>query len=451
MNKMRVLASVLLLGLAQSALATTLSQAYEKAKVSDPVVKKALADSLQVKEGREQAKGALLPQLSAKGSASTSRYIDHSSDRGHYTDNSFNQNRTFSVGLNLSQSLFNMSLWRNLSLQEKASQQAEVSYQAVQQNLLYRVAAAYIEVLTSLDALDSVRAEKRAVQNQLKDTNQLYQVGLVAITDVNEARAQFDSVVASEIAAQNAVDNSIENLASITGDYPTQLNKLNTAKFKTKNYGDPAQYIQTGETRNLTLTYYKMAKELAKEGIKVAESGHLPTVNLVAGLNRTNSRLPRAANYGIPDHTLDQASIGVEVSVPLYTGGRTSSQVRQQQHAYVSSAEGLETTHRDLVKNIRSTVNGLNATASSIKAYRQYVVSSNSAYNATREGYDAGTRTVLDVLTATRNRHNAQRQLSQARYQYLLLELQLRQLQGTLDQSDLDHLNSLLTVKTKLR
>ncbi|MGR6982155.1 TolC family outer membrane protein [Testudinibacter sp. P27/CKL/0425] len=450
MKKITLLLSVLSLGLTQQAMAASLMEAYEQAKNSDPVVKKAYADSQQIIEGKNQAKGALLPQLNASASYGSSRYVDHGTQHNSGYNNSFSQNRTFSVGLNLSQTLFDMSLWRNLSLQEKTAKQAEVSYQAAQQNLLYRVATAYISVLNSIETLKSVEAEKKAVYSQLSDTTQLYQVGLVAITDVDEAQAQYDSVIANEIMAKNSVDNSVEALYEITGQYPLDINRLATQKFKTQTYANPNQYIAQGEEQNLTLTYYKMGKELAKEGIKVAESAYLPTVNLVAGLTHTNSRMPIASNYGIPDRSVDQATIGLEVSMPLYTGGRTSSQVRQQQHAFVSSSEGLESTYRDLVRNIRFTVNSLNASSSSIKAYQQYVRSSESAYQATLSGYNAGTRTILDVLTSTRTRHEAQRQLASARYNYLLLELQLRQLAGTLNENDLTRLHNLLTVKTKL-
>ncbi|SMB83597.1 outer membrane protein [Pasteurella testudinis DSM 23072] len=451
MKKTTLLLSVLSVGLmTQQVMAASLMEAYEQAKASDPVVKKAYADSQQIMEGKNQAKGALLPQLNASASYGSNRYVDHGKTHDSGYNNSFNQNRAFSIGLNLSQTLFDMSLWRNLSLQEKTAQQAEVSYQATQQNLLYRVATAYISVLNSIDTLASVQSEKSAVYNQLSNTNQQYQVGLVAITDVDEAQAQYDSVIASEIVAKNDVDNSIEALYEITGQYPLDINKLDTKKFKTQTYANPNQYIAQGEEQNLTLTYYKMGKELAKDGIKVAQSAYLPTVNLVAGLTHSNSRMPIASNYGIADRNVDQATIGVEVSMPLYTGGQTSSRVRQQQHAFVSSSENLESTYRDLVRNIRSTVNSLNAASSSIKAYQQYVISSESAYRATLSGYETGTRTILDVLTATRTRHEAQRQLSSARYNYLLLELQLRQLSGTLNENDLSRLNNLLTLRTKL-
>lgn len=445
-----LLLPILTVALAQSAVATTLLEAYEQAKISDPIVKKALADSRQVAEKKEQAKSALLPQINAVAGANSSRYIDHSSDNQPY-NNSFGQNRVYSIGLNLSQTLYNMQQWRALSLQEKAAQQAEVSFQAVQQNLLYRVAQAYISILVSLENLDLVRSEKKAVQTQLQNTDQQYKVGLVAVTDINQAQAQYDSVIASEIAAKNEVDNSIESLYEITGQYPNQLSKLNTKQFKTQRFNDANVYIQQGEQQNLTLVYYKMAKELSKEGIKVAESTYLPTVNLVANVNRTNTQMPRAmATSGIADRTLDQATIGVEVSMPLYTGGRNSSQVREQKYAFISSSENLESAYRNLVKSIRSVINGLEATKSAIKAYQQYVVSANSAYNAASAGYNAGTHTISDVLTSTRNVHDAKRQLSKARYDYLLLELQLKQLTGTLNQDDLIYLDSLLNVSTKI-
>lgn len=450
MKKIALLLSMLGFGIIQPASAVSLLDAYEQAKNSDPIVKKAYADSLQILEGKHQAAAALLPQLNANVSYNSNRYVDHGRQHNGNSPNSFSQNRVFSIGLNLSQTLFDMRLWRNLSLQEKTVQQAEVSYQAAQQNLLYRVAAAYTEVLNSIETLKSVEAEKKAVYSQLSNANQLYQVGLVAITDVDEAQAQYDSVIANQIIAKNNVDNSIEALYEITGQYPVDIHRLNTKQFKTHTYVNPNQYIRQGENQNLTLTYYKMGKELAKEGIKVAQSAYLPSVNLVAGLTHTNAQSPLASRYGIPDRSVDQVTVGLSVSMPLYTGGRLASQVRQQRHAFVSSSEGLESTYRDLVRNIRSTVNSLNASSSSIKAYQQYVHSSESAYQATLSGYNAGARTILDVLTSTRTRHEAQRQLASARYHYLLLELQLRQLAGTLNENDLIRLDSLLTQKTKL-
>lgn len=450
MIKKTLLAAAIGMSLAPFSYSASLLDMYHSAQKNNPVLKKALADSQQIMEGKNQAESALLPQLNASADYSANRYTDHGQTDGAPISNSFAGTRTYSLGLNLSQVLFNMKAWKNLNLAEKTSKQAVVLYQANEQNLIYRVASAYLDVLKNMDNLTTQKAQEKNLASQLRNTRNSYNVGVSTLTDLQTAQAEYDSVVASRLSAESQLQNSLENLATISGVYPDKINELNVKRFKSNLIKNKEFYVKEAQNKNLTLLYTRMSKELAKQGIDIAQSSYLPTVNLVAGYNYIKSPYSSATAFGINDRNLNQATIGIQVSMPLYTGGRTSSEVRQQEYAYMSSSEALRSTQLDLTKNIRSTVNSLNTSVSSINAFKKYVVSSRSAYNSTLSGYNNGTNTIQDLLNSIQARYQAESNLSNARYDYLLAQLQLKQLSGTLNVKDLESLNSILNRQTKV-
>ncbi|WP_341210021.1 TolC family outer membrane protein, partial [Alteromonas stellipolaris] len=287
-----------------------------------------------------------------------------------------------------------------------------------------------------------VNAEKRAIERQLEQTRQRFEVGLTAITDVHEAQANYDSTVAQEIQAENQLEFALEALRVITGKYHDRLFGLDKETFSA-TMPVPAKvdnWLETAQDKNLALLVDRLAMDIAKEDIAAARSGHLPTLDLSASLGRSKNDVDsQVIQYETP--YLDSQSIGLSVSVPIYSGHRVSSQTDQAKFLYVSASQAAEQTYRETVQSIRSSFNNVKASISTIRALEQSVVSANSALKATEAGFDVGTRTIVDVLDSTRNLFDARNNLSGARYDFIQSVVTLKQAAGTLTGEDVAIIN----------
>ncbi|MGL5758408.1 outer membrane channel protein TolC [Plesiomonas sp.] len=419
-----------------TAQADSLLDIYQQAKVNDPVLRKASADRDGVVEQINQARSTLLPQLNANAGANYNRDTSRSSE----------SNGTLAQ-VTLTQSLYDRANWVKLTQAEKKGSQADVNYSAAQQNLILRVANAYFGVLRAQDDLTVILAEKKAVYRQLEQTKQRFDVGLVAITDVQDAQAQYDQVIASQITAQNSLDNSLENLREITGNLPNQINILDTKKFSTQKPLKIDQLMKEADAKNLSLMAARLGQELSRESIRLAESGHLPTLGLQGSLGLSDTTVTQGAS---PSTHGDNSSVGINLAIPLYSGGRTSSQVKEAEFGFISSSEDLERVYREIQKNVRAAHNNIVASISSINANEQAVVSAKSALDATEAGYEVGTRTIVDVLNSTRSLYNVNRQLANARYDYLINTLNLQGAIGLLSEQNIQTLNSALNTPSPI-
>ena len=422
LNKLLLCMSLSMASLGVSA--DNLHQVYQQALESDPRILQAKANRDSTFEAINQSRATLLPQISA--SITTGNGLVDLPNDGWSKAGDWNGN----VGLSLTQQVYVHSSWIDLSLAEKRASQSDAALASAHQDLIIRISQAYFDVLAADDNLTFVKAEKRAIERQLEQTKQRFEVGLTAITDVHEAQARFDSSVANEIQAQNQVENSLEALSEITGIVHKDLASLNTQVFS-PSLPSPAtssDWLSLAEENNLDLLQQRIAVDIAKQNIDRAESGHLPTLTASAGVN---------SPYNNTQSNADNASIGLTLSVPIYTGGRTSSQVKQQRFDYVASSEALEQSHRAVVRNIRRSFNNVRASISSVQAFKQTVASAESALQATEAGFEVGTRTIVDVLQSTQLVYSSKKQLADARYAYILAVLQLKQAAGTLTENDL--------------
>ena len=268
-------------------------------------------------------------------------------------------------------------------------------------------------------------------------------MGLVAITDVQNARSQYDAVLANEVTARNDLDNAVEELRQVTGNYYPELASLNVNGFKTSKPQAVNALLKEAENRNLSLLQARLNQDLAREQIRQAQDGHLPTLDLNASTGVSNNRYSGSKNIS-QDADVGQNKVGLSFSLPLYQGGMVNSQVKQAQYNFVGASEQLESAHRSVVQTVRSSFNNVNASISSINAYKQAVVSAQSSLDAMEAGYSVGTRTIVDVLDATTTLYNAKQQLSNARYNYLINELNIKSALGTLNEQDLIALNNTL-------
>ncbi|HCH0391109.1 TPA: efflux RND transporter outer membrane protein VpoC [Vibrio parahaemolyticus] len=416
--------------ISSSAWADSLAEIYDLAKQNDPQLLSVAAQRDRAFEAITSSRSALLPQINLTAGYNLTRG-DTEYDSNLISDVS-NDSNALTAGVNFSQELYNRASWITLDTAEKSARQADATYAAAQQGLILRVSQAYFEVLRAQDNLVFVRAEKAAVGRQLEQTKQRFEVGLSAITDVHDAQAQYDAVLADEVLAENDLINSYESLREITGQEHKNLNVLDTNRFSATRTNSPAEtLIDEAKTKNLSLLSARISQDIARDNISLASSGHLPTLSLDGGYNYGDT------SNSARDNTTDNFNIGVNLAVPLYTGGNVTSQTKQAEFAYVAASEDLEAQYRSVVKDVRAQNNNINASIGALKAYEQSVVSARSALEATEAGFDVGTRTIVDVLDATRRLYDANKNLSDARYNYILSVLQLRQAVGTLSEQDI--------------
>ncbi|MBE8907259.1 MULTISPECIES: outer membrane channel protein TolC [Enterobacter] len=432
-----ILIGLSLTGFSAMSQAENLLQVYQQARLGNPDLRKSAADRDAAFEKINEARSPLLPQLGLGA--------DYTYSNGFRDANGVNSNAT-SASLQLTQTLFDMSKWRALTLQEKSAGIQDVTYQTDQQTLILNTATAYFNVLSAIDALSYTEAQKQAIYRQLDQTTQRFNVGLVAITDVQNARSQYDTVLANEVTARNNLDNALESLRQVTGNYYPELASLNVDSFKTDKPQAVNALLKEAENRNLSLLQARLSQDLAREQIRQAQDGHLPTLSLSAstGVSDTTYSGSKTNTSQYDDSNLGQNKVGLSFSLPLYQGGQVNSQVKQAQYNFVGASEQLESAHRNVVQTVRSSFNNVNASISSINAYKQAVVSAQSSLDAMEAGYSVGTRTIVDVLDATTTLYNAKQQLSSARYQYLINQLNIKQALGTLNEQDLQMLNSAL-------
>ncbi len=426
-----------LVGFSTSSHAADLLQIYQQAKETNPELLGAQADRNAVVEKVNESRSTLLPQLGLSAG------IDYGKGfRAPQNQESYGTN----ASLQLTQTIFDMSKWYQLNQSEKRAGIADVDYQAAQQKLILNTAQAYFDVLSKIDTLTFTEAQKASLYRQLDQTTQRFNVGLVAITDVQNARAQYDSILAQEVSNRNNLENALENLRLITGVYYPQLASLNIGQFKTKRAEPADQVLKEAENRNLSLLSARLKQDLSREQIKESQTGYMPTIDLTASTSISNSHITSGAeNPAAKNAYSGKNSVGLSLSLPLFNGGATYSQVEQAKYNFVSASQELENTYRKMIQEVHSSSNNISAAISSVEANQQAVLSAQSSLDSMEAGYQVGTRTIVDVLDATTKLYQAKQNLSKARYDYLLSQLQIQQARGILNENDLVALNKMLS------
>jgi len=442
------------------AAAADLLAVYQRALQNDPQLREAEANRLAALESKPQALSALLPQLSANGTASrehdagSSNQVESVQIAGSPTIfESFPfdgrvTTTTHHYGVDLKQNLFRWQNWVALKQADSQVAQAEADYQAAQQDLIARVAQRYFDVLAAQDDLDAQQGNLASVNHQLDQAEKGYEVGLVAVTDVQEARAAHDSGAAAVIASKRQLASTQELLREITGDMFDNLARpIEPFELSNPDPSSEDRWVEMALQQNLSLVSSRLAADIARENVSSARGGHLPTLDLVASRYKATSD----GNYMNADGTpygstsLDQYQniVGLQFTFPLYSGGMVSSQVRQAVYQHRAAKERLERVARQTEHDARDAYLGVLSEISRVKALRRAVESNATALNATEAGYEAGTRTAVDVLASRRLWIQAQTDYSRSRYDYMNNVLKLQQAAGILSEQSLDRLNVL--------
>jgi outer membrane protein len=444
---------------------------YERALRSDPSIREAEANRLAALESKPQAISALLPQLSAGGSygynqADGTRVvtIPNATNTALVEARSpFDQDSTtVRWNVDVRQSVFNWDRWVNLRTADKQMAQAEADYRSAEQDLMVRVATAYFDVLAAQDALESEQAAREAISRQLEQANKRFEVGLIAITDVQEAQSAFDQAIAAEILAKRNLATSKEFLREIVGQVPQ---KLDTPKEEIPLLNpDPAveeEWVETALQQNLALLSSEIAAEISRDNIALQRTGHYPTLELVGSYNDQDSTGDSAAGVRDPmnpdpdadlilgpPQTADNDRTGYDISlqltIPIYSGGSVSSRTQQAVYEHRAARERFERTARQTEREARDAYLGVVSEIARVKALKQAQKSARTALQATEAGFEVGTRTTVDVLDQRRQLFQADVNYARSRYDYIINVLLLKQAAGNLMVDDLIEVNSWL-------
>ena len=435
--KLLVTAIVLALG-SQPALAEDLLQVYALAQKNDPQLAAARASRDATFEARPLAKSQLLPSVSASADGTWQDQRIFGSDSLSQLSNS-GQYSSLGAGVNVVQPLYRRDRLKRLDQADSQVAKAEADYVSAEQALALRVAQAYFDVLGAQDNLGFAQSERTAIERQLDQAKQRFEVGLIAITGVHEAQARFDQSRADEIVAQNDLDDAWEALREIAGpDAVTQLAHLKPlVPLDPPAPAEIDEWSQTALQNNPAVQSAMEAAEAARKEIEVQRSGNYPTVDLVGGYQLARSDASRSVDA-------NTASIGIQLAMPLYTGGGVAAATRQAQYNFEAAQETLDQQRRAVDKEVRNAYRGVTASIEGVKALEASMVSAQSALDATMAGFDVGTRTMVDVLNAQRDLYGAKRNHARARYLYVLNLLTLEQAAGTLDVEDLQRVNAWL-------
>ena len=356
--------------------------------------------------------------------------------------------KSHKYGLELRQSIFSWSNWVALKRADSQVAQAEADYQNARQELVTRVAQRYFDVLAAQDDLDAQQAAANAIQHQLEQSEQRFNVGLIAITDVQEARAAHDSSVAAVIAAKRALASAQEALREITGDFFTALARpVDSMELTSPNPASEEQWVQKALEQNLALISSRLGADIAREDISTARGGYAPSVDFIAtgGKNVSDGDITYSlGGTGASAIDLNYRTIGVQVTIPLYSGGATNSRVREAVYRHRASRERLERIARQTERDTRDAYLGVLSEISRVKALKQALESNLTALKASEAGYEAGTRTAVDVLQSRRLLILAQTNYARSRYDYILNMLKLQSEAGLLTRQSLDGINALL-------
>jgi len=437
----RPLALALILALPSAAGATDLLQTYELARAGDLQLSVAESNRLYNKEGAVQAFGALLPQVTGSAGYQRSHSSRPESPLGDEKDRIY--------GARVDQTIFDWSRIANLRGQRAISQAADYDLTAANHNLITRTSAAYFNVLIGIESLAAAETNEAASLKQFDYAQKRLEVGLAPITDVHEARAQYDSARASTILARNALDDAYRALAELTGQPVANLRGLpDDFRPELPAERDGQAWVDSALTQNPSLKAQEFAVQSAEYGVSSARAGHYPTLSL-GGTYSNGTGWDSIA--GTISQDREYYTVGLTLNVPIFSGGITQSRVRQALASRDIAQDQYEQQRRALIRNTSNAYQALVAGVTEVEARRLAVVSAQSAYDASQVGLEVGTRTVLDVLQNQRVLFQAQLEYADAKYRYLQSRLLLEQAAGTLDIADVQDVNRLLTVDAEAR
>ena len=423
--------------------AENLLDIYNEALENDPTFKAAEYSYLADKEIVVQGRAALLPSITLSGSTNWNEY---------YQDDVLQQEyNSFSKSARVSQPLFRLDTWFNFKRSKSLTNAAEAEFAYEQQNLILRTAELYFGVLRAIDNLNAAISEEKAIKKQLDQAQQRYEVGLSAITGVQEAQLAYDLSKAARINNEGNLFSAREALNALIGREICSLDELGENLQISSPFPNSKQdWVNLALKNNYQLKASYLRKDAAKSNARSAASNHLPKIDIVGSgsdseTNQFNYEGFSINGQGIPVPAVTgRRNYAIQLSVPIFQGGAVSSRRKQAYSQYNQADENTLFTERRIIQEVRSQFSNVNTLVANVNAQKQAVISATSALEATQVGYKVGTRNVVDLLQAEKNLYSAEKNLANAKYDYILANLRLALAAGTIDPGDIIEINNLL-------
>ncbi|NMF90626.1 TolC family outer membrane protein [Aromatoleum petrolei] len=420
-----------------SAWSADLLQVYRDALTNDARFAAARAQYEAGQERVVQGRAGLLPAIGANANTTWNDVDTHTRTFGtrEYNSNGY--------GVQLTQPLFRWQNWIQYKQGELQTALAEVQLGQARHDLILRVSQAYFDVLNAQDALAAQSQLKKAASEQLELAKASFEVGTVTITDVHEAQSRFDLASAQEIAAQNDLDVRRQALVQIVGQDPSPLAGLRQGVSLSRPQPDSiAEWATAAEQGSYAVQAQQIAREIAEREVERNRAGHYPTLDVVAARSHNSAGFSSSAAGG--STRTDANSVGLQLNVPIFAGGAVSSREREAAALKIKADADLDDARRSSVLAARQAYLGVTSGMAQVKALEAAQVSSTSALEANRLGYEVGVRINIDVLNAQSQLADTQRQLARARYDTILAQLRLKAAAGTLGEEDVQLIDALL-------
>jgi outer membrane protein len=439
-RRFRFTSAVLGLVLALPAAAQDLFEVYRQAQGYDAVY---AAARHQVDAGRErlpQGRALLLPTLNLEGSATRTRTEVEFRDPSTPTFTRYPEQGSYT--LTFTQPLFRYQSWIQYEQAGHQVRQAEATFGQAYQDLIVRVAQAYFDVLGAQDTLVLVRAQREAISEQLAQAKRNFEVGTATITDTHEAQARYDLNGATEIAAQNDLESKRRALQLLTGRETGELRPLRPdIRLSPPNPNDMQTWVDLAEKQSYQVQIAESGSEVAQLEAKRNTAAHLPTVDFFAQHGQSGASATTDNPIG---RDTTQTVIGLRLQMPLFAGGGLTSRDREAAALSNKAKEDLENARRNAAlsarQNYLAVINGI----AQVSALEQALVSSQSALDSNKLGYEVGVRINIDVLNAQQQLFLTRRDLALARYNTITNNLRLKAAAGSLREDDLAEVNRAL-------
>ena len=424
--------------------ADSLLDIYNDALENDPQYKSAEFSYLSGKEIKVQGRAGLLPNISISAQTNWNEYYQNGNLQNEYNN--------FSTSARLTQPLLRLDSWFKYRQSKFLTDAAEADFAYSQQALIVRTAELYFNVLRAIDNLSAARSEEKAIKKQLDQIRQRYEVGLSAITEVQEAQLAFDLSLAARTRIEGEVYTAKESLNALVGREIISIDGLvNDLNVSNPVPASKEEWARKAVKNNFRLQAANLRKFASKNNARSVASNHLPKVDIVGTQSESETNqysfdglnTGGAFNITVPDET-QRDTYSLQLSMPIFQGGAVISRTKQAYAESNKSSEDALFTERSVIQDVRSQYSNVITLVANLRAQKQAVISASSALEATRVGYEVGTRNIVDLLQAEKNLYSAERNLSNAKYDYLITTLRLHLAAGTLTPENLLEINNLL-------
>ena len=417
---------------------------YNEALENDPTYKAAEYSYLADKELKVQGRAALLPSITLSGSTNWNEYYQNKELQQQYN--------SFSTSARVTQPLFRLDTWFQYRQSKSLTDAAEADFAFEQQNLLVRTAELYFGVLRAIDNLNAAISEEKAIKKQLDQAKQRFEVGLSAITGVQEAQLAFDLSKAARIRTEGSLYSARESLNALIGREIFSLNELGDGLLiDLPTPSSKEKWVELALENNYQLKAAYLRKKAAKSSARSVASNHLPKIDIVGSQSESETNQFNYEGFNINGQGIPVPSVtgrrnyAIQLSMPLFQGGAVNSRRKQAYSQYERANENTLFTERRIIQEVRSQFSNVLTLVANVNAQKQAVISATSALEATQVGYRVGTRNVVDLLQAEKNLYSAEKNLANAKYDYILANLRLGLASGTITPADIVKINNLLS------